>query len=246
MVNICQIDSAIRRAISTRAILAPRWRPSRRAVRSHAPRPIGLSERLATKARNAPPLPARNRGGHVWSDWRRYATREETAGATPSSAAPARLSRACTACRVTTLATAMSSPWGANPYRQPGALFARRLWDKYHSHRSGFRATQPPSPPPSHAGGDAGAPPARGPKVAAGPPGVALDLAGEGPRTELQATEHKQGSDGGCVHQGSLHWQQAGRDAHRQCRLSERGCYYRRRRNPRRELAWQQLHKTWI
>jgi len=81
---------------------------------SHAPRPIGLSERLATKARNAPPLPARNRGGHVWSDWRRYAKklredfslsspREEKhscgrrpsegcggGGPPPSSAAPAR------------------------------------------------------------------------------------------------------------------------------------------------------------
>ncbi len=42
---------------------------------SHTPRPVGLSERLATKARNAPPLPARNRGRHVWSDWGRYAKR---------------------------------------------------------------------------------------------------------------------------------------------------------------------------
>jgi len=42
---------------------------------SHTPRPIGLSERLTTTARNAPSLPARNRGGHVWSDWRRYAKR---------------------------------------------------------------------------------------------------------------------------------------------------------------------------
>jgi hypothetical protein len=33
VVNMCQMDSAIRRAMSTRAILVPRWRPSRRAVR---------------------------------------------------------------------------------------------------------------------------------------------------------------------------------------------------------------------
>ena len=33
VVNMCQMDSAMRRAMSTRAILVPRWRPSRRAVR---------------------------------------------------------------------------------------------------------------------------------------------------------------------------------------------------------------------
>lgn len=42
---------------------------------SHEPRPKGLSERLATKARTAFPLPERNRGKHVWSDWGRNAKR---------------------------------------------------------------------------------------------------------------------------------------------------------------------------
>jgi IS605 OrfB family transposase len=41
----------------------------------HDPRPKGLGEALRTKARNAPPLPARNRGRHVWSDWRRNSKR---------------------------------------------------------------------------------------------------------------------------------------------------------------------------
>lgn len=41
----------------------------------HALVPRGLKERLATKARNAPPLPERNRGRHVWSDWNRYQRR---------------------------------------------------------------------------------------------------------------------------------------------------------------------------
>jgi len=40
-----------------------------------SPVPKGLTERLATKARTALPLPARIRGRHVWSDWRRSSQR---------------------------------------------------------------------------------------------------------------------------------------------------------------------------
>ncbi len=43
-----------------------------KAACRHALVPQGLKERLATKARNAPPLPGRSRGRHVWSDWNRY------------------------------------------------------------------------------------------------------------------------------------------------------------------------------
>jgi IS605 OrfB family transposase len=42
---------------------------------NHTPVPKGLTERLRTKARNVPKLPARNRSRHVWSDWNRYSKR---------------------------------------------------------------------------------------------------------------------------------------------------------------------------
>ena len=72
-----------------------------KATCSHVAVPRGLSERFATKARSAPPLPERTRGRHVWSDWNRHrkglkedfslgrrSQQDHSGGNSPSSQAP--------------------------------------------------------------------------------------------------------------------------------------------------------------
>ena len=72
-----------------------------KATCAHVPVPRGLSERFATKARSAPPLPGRTRGRHAWSDWNRHRKRlreefslgrrsqqDRSGGNSPSSRAP--------------------------------------------------------------------------------------------------------------------------------------------------------------